>query len=355
VTRLEERYRFVLRLLPAPYRAAWEQEMVAAFLESMATDDPEDADYLADYGRPSWSEMASVVALAVRLRMPAVRLRLGAPGAPPRYAAWGEGVRRAALAMLLVHAVLATVGLGMMLWLAGAVPWVPQAPVEWTQPMLSNRWQVTYTLLASAWVLAYLALLLGYRRAARWCASVAVAGAVLDAIVRVVLGVASAPATMLANLLLDGLLLVALLAFHRDAPAVRPRPWLVSLGAGIAVATGFVWLTQGPIDERFEPLVDWAGVCSILLVGVAVPYLLGVLVRPAGRASPWSLAFALLACAVVALRLVTLPDLPPGAAGVGLAEAAVVAAVGVPLAELAARALRRLSPVSAGLGGGSLG
>ncbi len=80
-----------------------------------------------------------------------------------------------------------------------------------------------------------------------------------------------------------------------------------------------------------------------------------MLVRPAGRASPWSLAFALLASAVLALRLVTLPDLPPAPIGVGLAEAGAVAAVGVPLAALAARALRRLSPVPAGLDGGSLG
>src|SRR5215469_6951437 len=130
MTPLEQRYRLVLRLLPASYRAAWEEEMVAAFLDSMATTDSDDAEYLADYGWPSRSEVASVVALAVRLRLPGVRLRLGTPGAPPRYAASGEAVRRAVLALILVHAVFAMVGLGTMLWLRGMVPWVPRAPEE---------------------------------------------------------------------------------------------------------------------------------------------------------------------------------------------------------------------------------
>jgi hypothetical protein len=94
--RLEERYRGVLRLLPAGYRARWEEEMVAAFLESMERDDPDEAEFLRDYGRPSWSEMGSVAALAVRLR-------LGGAGTP-RSAAWGAAVRLAALIALLATA-----------------------------------------------------------------------------------------------------------------------------------------------------------------------------------------------------------------------------------------------------------
>jgi hypothetical protein len=98
VNRLEQRYRVVLRtLLPASYRKLWEEDMVATFLESMASDDAEAAEYLADYGRPSWSEVASVAALAVRLR-------LGAANAPLRSGAWGEAVRLVALMGLLVHA-----------------------------------------------------------------------------------------------------------------------------------------------------------------------------------------------------------------------------------------------------------
>lgn len=65
MTRLERRYRRVLRLLPAAYRAAWEEEMVATFLESRDSDDAETAEYTADFGRPSCPEVASVTVLAV--------------------------------------------------------------------------------------------------------------------------------------------------------------------------------------------------------------------------------------------------------------------------------------------------
>jgi len=89
-------------------------------------------------------------------------------------------------------------------------------------------------------------------------------------------------------------------------------------------------------------------VYTVLLVPAALAYLLGVLVRPGYRGSPWSLAFALLAPAVLGLRLLTLPVLPHAAVGVGLAEAGALAAICVPMAALAARALRRLSPAPVG-------
>jgi hypothetical protein len=354
MTPLERRYRLVLRLLPASYRAAWEDEMVAAFLQSMATTNPEDSDYLAEYGSPSGSEVASVVALAVRLRLPAVRLLLGVPGAPPRYAASSEGVRRAALALLLVHASFATVGLGTMLWLLGLVPRVPRAPAEWTQPGLIGRGFVTFTLLDLAWLVAYLALVFGYRRVAWWSACIGAATALSNDIGRYVLGAARSFVTLPATLLLGGLLLVALLAFHRDAPAVPVRSSLASLGAGIAVATAFTVLVYRP-DEALAALLDWPGLYSVLLVATALPYLLVVLARPAHRGSPWSLAFALLAAAVLGLRLLTLPELPPASVGLGLVEALVVAAICVPLAALAARGLRRLSPERVDAKEGSLG
>lgn len=354
MTPLERRYRFVLRLLPASYRAAWEEEMVAAFLQSMAATDPEDPEFLAEYGWPSRSEMASVVALAVRLHLPAVRLRLGVPGAPPRYAASSEGVRRAALAMLLVHASFATMGLGMMLWLRGLVPWVPRAPVEWTRPNLIGRGYVAFTLLALAWLVSYLALVFGYRRVAWWSACIGVATLLSNDLGRLAAGETRSFVTLPATLLFGGLLLVALLAFHRDAPPVPVRWSLSSLGAGTAVATGFVVFGAHP-DEAYLALLDRAGIYSVLVVAAALPYLLVVLVRPARRGSPWSLAFALLAAAVLGLRLVTLPDVPPAAVGMGLAQALALAVICLPLAALARQALRRLSPARVDAGQGSLG
>ena len=107
---LERRYRRVLRLLPGYYREQWEEDMVAALLDGWLTGDPEADEYITKFGRPGWAEVASVAGLAARLY-------LGGAGAPRRYFAWGQAVRRAVLAVLLVHAVL---GLGVLVRRPGA-------------------------------------------------------------------------------------------------------------------------------------------------------------------------------------------------------------------------------------------
>jgi len=120
-TVLETRYRRLLRILPADYRAVWEDEMVATYLQSLATDDEETTEYRAEFGWPAWSEVLSVAGLAVRLRVPG---HDGATGAGPRQRAFGDAVRIVALLGLLTHAALATVALAVQLWLAGRVPGV---------------------------------------------------------------------------------------------------------------------------------------------------------------------------------------------------------------------------------------
>src|SRR5215813_13166298 len=116
---LGERYLIEKRMLPAVYRASWQEEMVTTFLASMHTDDAEQAEYLADYGRPSWSEVGSVVALAIQLRLPGLRRRLGGAGASPRNVTWSEAIRLVALIGLLSHAAFAVIDLGTMLWIKG--------------------------------------------------------------------------------------------------------------------------------------------------------------------------------------------------------------------------------------------
>ena len=77
---LEQRYRRVLRLLPGYYRDNWEQDMVAALLESSPADDPEEDEYIIEFGEPRWPEVAGLAGLAARLY-------LGGAGAPRRYLA----------------------------------------------------------------------------------------------------------------------------------------------------------------------------------------------------------------------------------------------------------------------------
>jgi hypothetical protein len=110
--RLEQRYRRVLRLLPGYYRERWEEDMVAAFLDSWLTSDPCTDECVLEFRKPAWQEVASVVLLAARLY-------LGGAGAPRRYFAWGQAVRCAVLALLMVHAVRGLDGLRLV-FLAGA-------------------------------------------------------------------------------------------------------------------------------------------------------------------------------------------------------------------------------------------
>jgi hypothetical protein len=86
---LEQRYRRVLRLLPGYYRDRWEEDMVAAFLDSWLTGDPDEDSVTMEFDRPSRQEVASVIGLAARPY-------LGGAGAPRRYFAWGRpyGARR---------------------------------------------------------------------------------------------------------------------------------------------------------------------------------------------------------------------------------------------------------------------
>ncbi len=347
---LEDRYRSVLRLLPASYRAVWEDEMVATFLDGTRTDDAEEAEYRAYCGRPSRAEVASVAGLAVRLR-------LGGVEAPARSFAWGEAVRLVALVGLLVHAVSATMGVLQELWIAGWLAWppVPGEVLALAESGPSTLWDIAWSLTALVWVAAYLALVSGHRRAAKVLAGLALAPAALAAIVstaNLAVGrprMTSLMLTMWADLLISALVVLALAAFHGDAPPLRPRPWLVAYAVGLVLAPvpGLVFLMQ-PIRDLM--LLDWPGVWSVALVAAGLVHLGGPAVGRVGRAPGWSLALALLAAPVLALRIVSLLDFAlsdavgvyPVTMAIGAVETVAVIAVGVPLAVLAAQTVRGL-------------
>jgi hypothetical protein len=127
---LERRYRRVLRLLPGYYRDKWEEDMVAAFLDSWLTGDPNEDNAILEFCAPTWAEVASVVGLAVRLY-------LGGACAPPRYFAWGQAIRRAVLAVVLVQAVRGLDILVRTAWSHRAFGWVPAPPAS-TSPFTTR-------------------------------------------------------------------------------------------------------------------------------------------------------------------------------------------------------------------------
>ncbi|MFG3690593.1 hypothetical protein [Micromonospora sp. NPDC047740] len=343
MSRLEERYRVILRLLPVSYRQEWEDDMVAAFLDSMDTGDPDTAEYAADYGRPSLSEVASIVSLAVRLR-------LGGADAPPRSYAWGQAVRLATLMAMLTNAVMVTASIAVTLWLSGKIAWLPTPAPEWELTAPSGIWNTAWNLAGYAWLPAYIALVLGHRRVAQAVALLAIVPPAITTAVEQAAGGAPLSVSPWAMRLFDVFLLLAMAAFHHGAPPVPRRPWLLAPPIGILLVPVPLF-----IIEETEPalrLLDWPGLyCTTVTAAMAVYLAVRVSRRPS-RTLPWSLALTLLAATTIALRVVTLLDYSDQAQGPTLTAIAslqviAVLAVGVPLAVLATRALRRLPPIPA--------
>ncbi len=318
---LERRYRRLLRLLPGFYRQAWEDDMVAAFLAGALPADPEDAEFVAEYGRPDFAEVASIVGLAVRLR-------LGGAGAPPRSLAWGEAVRRVALAGMLTHAVNALAGLGALLWLADGA--LDQNAMMWS-------------LAGLGWVAAYLALVLGYRRQARGLAGASLVVFVTTTGIDLAATGGAHLVSHTAGLLVAAVPVIALAAFHQQAPPVQPRPWLIALPVGTVLVTFVLLLTQYPGSGI---LVDWPALACAAVFGAALAYQLA----PTWGSPSWPTALVLLALTALVLRAATLlddlqytavPERDPLITAAVL-EIVAVLIVAVPLAVRAARTLRDL-------------
>ncbi len=157
---LERRYRRALRVLPGYYRDKWEEDMVAAFLDSWMTGDPEVDDCVLEFCKPAWSEVASVAALAGRLY-------LGGASAPRRYFAWGQAVRNAVLTVLLVHAVRAVDAFVRLAWKHRVFGRLPPPPLTIPIAPSGGIWPTTFYVVGGAWIVIFAALVLGHYRIAR--------------------------------------------------------------------------------------------------------------------------------------------------------------------------------------------
>ncbi len=103
---LERRYRQVLQLLPGWYREQWEEDMVADFQDSWLTGDPEADEYISTVAGPTWTEVASVAVLAVRLYLGGAGPRAEATASPRAGVSRGEVLFCLAVFAVLCLAVL---------------------------------------------------------------------------------------------------------------------------------------------------------------------------------------------------------------------------------------------------------
>ncbi|GAA1964748.1 hypothetical protein [Amycolatopsis minnesotensis] len=320
MSRIETRYRRLLRVLPAYYRQQWEEDMVATFLDSVAPGEREDEQIVAEYGWPSAAEARSVLALAARLRF-------GGTGAPRRYALSGAVVRRFALAGMLFHAATA------MTTLVLRLAWPPE--VVRTAPPVEM-------VLRFLWLPAFLALVTGRLRVTATAAGLATAAAVVAALTTTGRGFT---APELGLLVLDVLLVAAVAAFHRDAPPVRPRPWLIALPVTAVCA----------FAVEYAGLLGDAGVASALVSAVGVAFLCTrrVFAWRHDQAG-WALTLAVLALAALGLRVLALPQLETAVPArsalltAGYGETVVAFVVAVVLAVVAYRSVAGPRAVTSG-------
>lgn len=222
---LEQRYRRVLRLLPGYYREAWQEDMVAAFLDTWMTGDPDEDSVTMEFDRPGWREVVSVAALAGRLY-------LGGVGAARRYFAWGQAVRRAVLALVLVHAMVSLNALVFLTW-SRRLFGLPAPPASLAAATPDGIWPSVWYAGYYAWIVVFVVLVLGHYRAARVIAVLAI----IPDLIRLLDGqftdrFTAAPIGPWAFwILLNFVPVLAMTAFHRNAPPVARRPWLLALRA----------------------------------------------------------------------------------------------------------------------------
>ena len=344
---LEVRYRRLLCLLPPAYRAVREEEMVDTFLLSMQQEEPED-DEVAQLGAyPSWSETFSVACLALRLRW-------GGDQAPVRYRTHGGAVRWFVAAVLLIEAVSAVPVLLGQLWRSGLVP----GAAAWGDASFETGsfWSWALTTAELLWIPAFVALAQGHQRAARLLAALATGPLAVEVVtdtVGLVLTPSQVPwiAYSWVRVLIDMSVLLGLAAFHRDAPGLRPRPWLVSAGVAL-VALALSPLVPGVAAGA---LVDGVSLWSMaVMMGALVVALLGRTWADHRRTQA-HLGLSLLSAATFVLRATTVATLAitgglgslPVSARVGLVVQLLVVAVVVGVfGWRGARELRRMPGVT---------
>jgi hypothetical protein len=331
---LERRYRRVLRLLPGWYRDKWEQDMVAAFLDGWLTGDPEADEYITWAAGPSWGEVASVAGLAARLY-------LGGAGTPRRFA-WGQAVRRAALALTLVQAARGLNILVRTVWGRRVFGWLPAPPANLV-PGTPHSFlpPVVWYLVAYAWIVVFVTLVVRYYRTAQVIAALAIIPDLVWVLQGQLTGRLPAPSigsSWAFWVLINLAPVLAMTAFHRDAPPAPRWPWLLALPVTFLLVYVPVLAVQATGNSAWVP--DFSGLCCILVALACVAHAPRAWSRQSAGSGVWSLALTLLAAVAGAYRIFSLADYlhDPHLIAVSLAELLILAAAVALVAPDAARA-----------------
>jgi hypothetical protein len=318
-------------VLPGYYRQRWEEDMVAAFLDSWHTGDPEVDEWALEFCKPTWPELASVAGLAARLY-------LGGAATPRRYFAWGQAVRRAVLAVVLVHAVLGLEVLVRTAW-SRRLFGLPAPPATLAVFSPGGMWPAMFHLVNVAWVVIFVTLALGHYRTARVLAALAIVPGLAALLQAQLTGIMPAPFGSWAWWVLFNLALVlAMAAFHQDAPPPARLPWLLALPVGYLLVYGPVLALLATGNAVWLP--DFSGLCCLLAALACLAHTPRAWSRQATGTGVWSLTLVLLAAVFGAYRIVTLAGYvhDPHLIKVSLAELVILVAAAALVAPDAARA-----------------
>ena len=270
----------------------------------------------------------------------AARLYLGGAGAPRRYFAWGQAVRRAVLAVMLVHAVRGLDALVRLAWSHRLFGWLPAPPASMAPAPPGGIWP-------TVWYAGRLRLDRGLRgagpRALPHCPGHRGAGhrprpgrAAAGAVHRQPAVAALGPWAFW--VLLDLAPVLAMAAFHRDAPPAARRPWLLALPAGYLLVDVPVLAVQATGNSAWLP--DFSGLCCVLVALACLAHAPRAWSRRAAGSGVWSLTLTLLAAVAGAYRIVSLSDYlhDPHLIQVSLAELLILVVAVALVAPDAARA-----------------
>jgi hypothetical protein len=161
------------------------------------------------------------------------------------------------------------------------------------------------TLVCVAWIAIFVSLARGHYRTARVLAALAIVPGLVALLQAQLTGIMPAPFGSWACWVLVGLVpVLAMTAFHRDAPRAAPGPWLLALPAGYVLVYGPLLALQATGSSAWLP--DFPGLCCILVSLACLAYASMTRSRQAAGPGLWSLTLALLAAVAGAYRIASL-------------------------------------------------
>jgi len=215
---------------------------------------------------------------------------------------------------------------------------LPAPPASLVIVSPGGVWPTVYHLVNVAWVVIFVALALGHDRTARILAALAIVPGLAALLQAQLTGIMPAPFGPWAWWVLLGLVpVLAMAAFHRDAPPPARLPWLLALPVGYLLVIVPLMVAQATGNLAWVP--DFSGLLCLLVALACLARVPRAWSRRAAGPGVWSLTLILLAAVAGAYRIATLAGYvhDPHLFKVSLAELAILLAAAALVAPDAAR------------------